>query len=172
MQGHRFDIIEAYGCQPTTDFSIPVIFIVSRYLPLLAVAATAVFAGMIFITIACMLVRIDDAPGLSLSHFIKRRMSFAAHLSTYFALTTSLYLRLVFMSILQMFWSYTLVLAAMNLPLLPWTSWAEVHSDFSRIDQIDQYPMIAIPAYIDRNYHAQWWMVPAFFSFGRDAIVV
>jgi hypothetical protein len=75
-----------------------------------------------------------------------------------------------------MFWftSHTLVFAAMNLPLLPWTSWAEVHFDFSRIDQ---YPKIAIPAYMDRNYHAIWWMVPAltfifvaFFSFGRDAI--
>ncbi len=48
MQGHRFDIIEAYGCQPTTYFSIPAIFIV--YLPPLVVAATAgVFAGIILI---------------------------------------------------------------------------------------------------------------------------
>lgn len=179
VQGHRFDIIESYGCRPTTYFSIPAIFIV--YLPPLLMAATALaFAGMVFsFYLMKFFWSVSLLPGLSLRHFIRRRIIFAAHLSTHSALTTSRYLRLILMSILQMFWSltatsYTLAFTAMNVPLRPWTTWAEVHSDFSRIDQ---YPAILIPAFVDRSYHGLWWMIPAstfifvaFFSFGQDAI--
>lgn len=45
MQGHRFDIIEEYGCRPTTYFSIPAIFIV-WIPPILLSIACLVFAGM------------------------------------------------------------------------------------------------------------------------------
>jgi len=44
VQGHRFDIVEDYGCRPTTYFSIPSIFIV--WLPSILMAVGAlIFAG-------------------------------------------------------------------------------------------------------------------------------
>lgn len=109
-----------------------------------------------------------------------RRITFAAHLSsTQSALTTSRYLRLMLMAALQMVWSltitaYTLWFTVMAVPIRPWTTWADVHSDFSRIDQ---YPVIFTPQIILTGYYIMWWMVPistlifvTFFAFGRDAM--
>lgn len=109
-----------------------------------------------------------------------RRLSFAAHLNgSNSALTTSRYLRLMFMAVLQMFWSitvtsYTLWFTVMAIPIRPWTTWADVHSNFSRIDL---YPTLFTPELVLRTYYAVWWMVPvtsfmfvAFFAFGRDAV--
>ncbi|KAG6839253.1 Pheromone B beta 1 receptor [Blastosporella zonata] len=160
VQGHRFDIIEQYGCRPTTYFSIPSIFIVWLP-PLLASAASFVYSG------------------LALRHFFVRRLTFAAHLASHSALTTSRYLRLMLMAVLQMVWGITVTAYAMwftvlGVPIRPWTSWAFVHSDFSRIDQ---YPAVLTPDIVRRSYCVLWWMVPistwifvAFFAFGKDAM--
>jgi pheromone a factor receptor len=118
--------------------------------------------------------------GLALRHFMLRRMTFAAHLnSSNSALTTTRYLRLMMMAGLQMIWSititaYALWFTVMAVPIRPWTTWADVHSEFSRIDQ---YPSIFTPQPILIGYYVLWWMVPistfifvAFFAFGRDAV--
>ena len=161
VQGHRFDIIEGYGCRPTTYFSIAAIFIV--WLPPLILSIGAiVFAG------------------LALRHFIQRRISFATHLAAHSALTTSRYLRLMLMSILQMVWSitvtsYALWFTVVSIPIRPWTNWADVHSNFSRIDL---YPALFTPPLVLRAFYVLWWMVPlstilfvAFFAFGREAMI-
>ncbi|KAJ7832448.1 pheromone receptor Rcb2 B43 [Mycena leptocephala] len=162
VQGHRFDIIEDYGCRPSTYYSIPAIFIV-WIPPLLMATASLVFAS------------------LALRHFIQRRITFAAHLdANHSALTTSRYLRLMLMSVLQMIWSisltiFTLWFTTTSLPLRPWTTWADVHSNFSRVDQ---YPTLFTPQIILSSYYALWWTVPAstfifvaFFAFGHEAMV-
>lgn len=161
VQGHRFDIIEEYGCRPTTYFSIPAIFIVWLP-PLLASIIALVYAG------------------LALRHFMLRRISFAAHLNaTQSALTTSRYLRLMLMAGLQMIWgvtttSYALWFTVIGIPIRPWTTWADVHSDFSRIDQ---YTVLFTPQQVLTGYYVLWWIVPistlifvAFFAFGSDAV--
>ena len=177
VQGHRFDIIEDYGCWPTTYFSIPSIFIVWLFPILMSIGA---------LTFACKFpsrnsdLALSSFTALSLRHFMMRRLTFAAHLSSgNSALTTSRYLRLMAMSALQIFWSlgitvYVLWLTILNLPFRPWTDWDDVHSDFLRIDQ---YPTAFTPPIILRAFNASWWLIPAstflfvaFFSFGRDAV--
>ncbi|KAF9477443.1 STE3-domain-containing protein, partial [Pholiota conissans] len=161
VQGHRFDIVEDYGCRPTTYFSIPGIIIVWVFPIILSIGAL-VFSA------------------LALKHFIQRRLSFAAHLNASgSALTTSRYLRLMTMAILQMFWSlagtlYILWFSSAGLSLRPWTTWADVHSDFLRVDT---YLAMFIPPLMARTYCVVWWLVPAstwafiaFFSFGQDAM--
>lgn len=109
-----------------------------------------------------------------------RRISFAAHLSTaQSALTTSRYLRLMLMASLLMIWSliitaYSLWFNFMAVPLRPWTTWADVHSDFVRIDT---YATVFTPLPILTGYYILWWMIPistlifvAFFAFGKDAV--
>jgi pheromone a factor receptor len=118
--------------------------------------------------------------GLALRHFILRRMSFAAHLEqSRSALTTSRYLRLMLMALLEMIWSitvtsYTLWFTTISIPLRPYTSWADVHSNFSRIDT---YPTLFMPEIVITAYYFLWWLVPistfafvAMFAFGRDAV--
>lgn len=58
--------------------------------------------------------------------------------------------------------------------LRPWTTWADVHSNFGRIDQ---YPALLTPPNVAKAYYASWlvipissWLFVAFFAFGRDAV--
>ncbi|KAK6995734.1 STE3-domain-containing protein [Favolaschia claudopus] len=161
VQGHRFDIIQEYGCRPATFVTVPAIIIV--WIPPIIIAVAAlVFAG------------------LALRHFMLRRISFAAHLdASHLALTTSRYLRLMLMSVLQMIWSisitaYVLWFTLSTSRVHPYISWANVHADFSRIDQ---YPSLFIPQLIQNTFYASWWVIPAstfifvaFFAFGREAV--
>jgi Pheromone A receptor len=117
---------------------------------------------------------------LALRHFMLRRISFAAHLQTSnSALTTSRYLRLMLMSAMQMVWSvtvtsYTLWFTTISIPMRPWTNWADVHSDWLRIDT---YATVFTPQIVITTYYILWWTIPAstiifvgFFAFGRDAV--
>nr|UWI70537.1 pheromone receptor B3 [Pleurotus eryngii] len=161
VQGHRFDIIEEYGCRPTTYISIPGILIV--YVPPLIMAvATLVFAA------------------LALRHFLKRRVTFAMHLAaSNSALNTSRYLRLMMMALAEMFTSialtvYTLWVTLIGVPIRSWTTWDDVHSDWLRIDS---YYTIAAPPILVKSYYGLWWVIPAstfmfvaFFAFGKEAV--
>ncbi|KAF6745594.1 pheromone receptor [Ephemerocybe angulata] len=161
VQGHRYDIIEGYGCRPTTYFSIPSIFIV--WLPPILMACVCLVLSM-----------------CSLRNFVLRRLTFAADLKIKnTGLTTSRYLRLISMAIVQMIWSivvtsYTLYVTTVGIPLRPWTTWADVHSDFNRVDV---FPAIITPKQLRNVSYGLWWMIPAstilfvaFFSFGQDAM--
>ncbi|KAH7882765.1 GPCR fungal pheromone mating factor, partial [Phlebopus sp. FC_14] len=159
VQGHRYDIIENFGCQPTVYISWAAVFII--YMPPLAFSlATLVYAS------------------IALYHFVRRRISFAMHLqNSNSALTTHRYLRLIAMAVTEIAWGSSL--SAFNLynnthyGLRPWISWANVHSNFSRVDL---YPTIELlPSFLNTQY-LFWWMMPAsayifflFFGFGEEA---
>nr|AAO17256.1 pheromone receptor [Coprinopsis cinerea] len=160
VQGHRFDIIEGYGCRPHTYYSIPAIFIV--WLPPLLVSVGSL-----------------GYSAVALRHFVVRRLTFAAHLnSSKSGLTTSRYMRLIAMAATQMVWSvtvtsYSLWFTSVSIPLRPWTNWDDVHSDFGRVDQFLDF---FTPSHIKRSFYVLWWMVPItaflfvlFFAFGKDA---
>lgn len=115
---------------------------------------------------------------MALHHFVTRRLVFAAHLqNSNSAITTNRYLRLIAMSLTEMIWGTSL--NAFNLwnnvegGLRPWTNWADVHSNFSRVDP---YPAFTIPPlFLDRMF-LFWSVMPAsavifflFFGFGEEA---
>nr|AAS46748.1 PDSTE3.3 mating-type pheromone receptor [Pleurotus djamor] len=159
VQGHRFDIFEGVGCQATVYISFPAVFLI-WFPQLLCSVVTLVYAA------------------LALYHFIRRRLTFAAHLqNSNSALTTNRYLRLIAMSITQMI--YGTVLTSVNLysnarhGLSPYTSWEDVHFNFSRIDV---YPKMFIPPKLYSLMLLFWWTMPVsaliffiFFGFGEEA---
>ena len=117
---------------------------------------------------------------MALRHFIIRRLTFAAHLqSTHPSLNTSRYLRLTAMAMTQMIWSLTitvltLIVTSQTVPLRPWTGWADVHSDWLRVDKLH---LVSIPSTVERSYAILWWLIPistfifvGFFAFGKEAI--
>lgn len=123
---------------------------------------------------------ITDLPsGLALAHFFRRRISFSQHLkNSNSALTTSRYLRLMFMALFEMFWGVVVTVCNMWFTsrggMRPWTNWDDVHSNFARIAL---YPTLVIPSYDLKWTYVLWWTVPisgvlfsAFFSFGEDAM--
>ncbi|KAF7421282.1 hypothetical protein PC9H_011804 [Pleurotus ostreatus] len=161
VQGHRFDVIEDYGCRPTTYISYVGIFLM-YFPPLFMALVSFVFSA------------------LALRHFLRRRVTFALHLqASNSALTTSRYFRLMSMALAQMFaiiavTAYTLWFTLIAVPIRPYTSWADVHSDWLRIDQ---YLTKFTPPLVVRSFYALWWMVPlstflfvAFFAFGQEAL--
>ncbi|KAF8628578.1 hypothetical protein AX17_005974 [Amanita inopinata Kibby_2008] len=160
VQGHRFDIFEDLGCQATLYISVPAVFIV--WLPqLLFSVITLIYAA------------------IALHHFIRRRLVFTAHLqNSNSALTTNRYLRLIAMSTTEMFWgtAFTAYNMYSNMyhGLRPWTNWADVHSNFSRIRV---FPAAVIPSRYFRPLMVFWWALPAssfiffvFFGLGEESL--
>ncbi|KAF7344665.1 Pheromone receptor Rcb2 B44 [Mycena venus] len=161
VQGHRFDIVQDFGCRPATYISIAAICLI--WVPqLVVVLLTLLFAGA------------------ALYHFFRRRLTFARHLAdqSQSALTPSRYFRLMAMAIAQMVWATFLTVTNMVLTcsdgLRPWISWANVHSNFSRVGV---FPKLFIPETQWRWTYFIFWTVPitgamffAFFAFGQDAV--
>lgn len=160
VQGHRFDIVEDLGCRPTIYVSIAAICII--WVPPMVVALLTM-----------------GYAGVALMHFFRRRITFAKHLrDSKTGLSTSQYLRLMSMAVIEMFWG--LVITSLNLwffcrdGLQPWISWENVHVGFS---QIWYYPTVLIPPTTLAWLYAMWCVVPisavmfsVFFSFGQDAM--
>jgi pheromone a factor receptor len=146
--------------------------------PLLFSVIALIYAGML----SCLYVLLSSPisfPVFSLHHFIRRRLAFAAHLqNSNSALTTNRYLRLIAMAVTEMIWGT--VFTAYNLynnvapGVRPWTNWADVHSNFSRVDL---YPSSTISPDFLSTMMFLWWAMPAssiifflFFGFGEDAM--
>jgi len=160
VQGHRYDIIENIGCQAAVYISIPAVFLI-WFPQLLFSVITLIYAA------------------LALHNFIRRRLTFSAHLqNSHSALTTNRYLRLIAMALTEMSWGTTLT--AYNLwnnvsvGLRPWTNWDDVHSNFSRVHV---FPALFIPKEYLRVMMLFWWSIPAssfiffaFFGFGEEAV--
>jgi len=160
VQGHRFDIVEDFGCRPAVYISVASIFLFWLP-PVAAILLTLFFAS------------------LAVRHFYQRRLTFARHLqNSNSALTISRYFRLMAMAVTQMLWG-TLVIGidlwfSCQYGLRPWISWANVHSNFSRIGL---FPTLFIPRSTLTWTYFIWWTIPidsfiffCFFAFGQDAM--
>ncbi|KAK0199270.1 GPCR fungal pheromone mating factor [Desarmillaria ectypa] len=160
VQGHRFDIIEQFGCRPSIYNSLASLFLI-WIPPLLFSIGAGVFSA------------------IALHHFFIRRITFTRHLqSKNSALTASHYFRLMSMSLVQIFWGVLVTTVnmwfTMKNGLRPWTGWEDVHVGFSRIGQ---FPRLLIPATTWTYTYLLWWTIPIssvlffiFFSFGQEAM--
>ncbi|PBK68302.1 fungal pheromone STE3G-protein-coupled receptor [Armillaria solidipes] len=160
VQGHRFDIIEHFGCRPAIYNSLASLFLI-WIPPLLFSIGAGIFSAV------------------ALHHFFVRRITFARHLQTKnSALTASHYFRLMSMSLVQIFWGVLVtgvnMWFTMKNGLRPWTGWADIHVGFSRIGQ---FPQLLISPTTWSYTYGLWWTIPissilffAFFSFGQEAM--
>jgi hypothetical protein len=118
-------------------------------------------------------------PGLSLHHFMRRRLTFDRHLQdSNSALTTTVYFRLMAMAVVQMFWLVLITVVNMWFTyrdgLRDWINWQNVHFNFSRVGL---FPTLLIPPSVLRWAYFSWWSLPVssviffiFFAFGQDAL--
>lgn len=116
---------------------------------------------------------------MALYHFVRHRVTFAAVLqNASSSLTPNRYLRLMALAITEVIWQITLTVLPMydNIAfgLRPWTNWADVHSDWLRVDQYHQADFL--PAY-RRQMVLFFFVMPAssllfflFFGFGEQAM--
>ncbi|KAG9097622.1 hypothetical protein FRC06_007359 [Ceratobasidium sp. 370] len=160
VQGHRFDILEDFGCNPTTYVSVAGLFIV--YLPPIVLSlGTLIYAG------------------IALRWFVHRRAQFQAVLqSNQSGLTTGRYLRLIALSVTEMLFAtamslFVLVITVEDGGLRPWISWEDVHSNWFRVGQ---FARILVPQFFWDRLLLTWYIIPitsviffAFFGFGQEA---
>jgi pheromone a factor receptor len=117
--------------------------------------------------------------GLAFSNFWRRRHSFAAALQRQkSSFTMRRYLRAMLATLVIAIWDTAVIILVVVLTfrggLRPYTSWADVHADFSRVDQ---YPSLFMPADQLMLTYFMWWTVPisaysffCFFALCEDAV--
>ena len=175
VQGHRYDIIESYGCSMPTYFSWPGILI--RFaIPLALSLATLVYSGGFG-----QLEHQADVLALSIRWFLVRRLQFRAILaSSHTGLSVSRYLRLIALAVVVVTVLLANDLTALATALVdskvyPYTSWSDVHQQYGIISQFPeavQSPVINIATVIGlyaSPFYALIFFV--FFGLGEDAIV-
>ncbi|TFK19182.1 fungal pheromone STE3G-protein-coupled receptor [Coprinopsis marcescibilis] len=161
VQGHRFDIVEDFGCRAAVYVSVPAVIIV--------------WVPQLFFSVGSLILS-----ALAFRNFWARRITFARHLQqSNSGLTASRYFKLMAMSVVQMFWVVTITSVSMAFSMKfgvkPYTSWDDVHYGFSKIGL---FPTWVIPKYHVIMSHLLWWMCTpvssilfvAFFAFGEDAV--
>ncbi|KAE9396423.1 pheromone receptor [Gymnopus androsaceus JB14] len=119
VQGHRFDIVEEYGCSPTTYNTLPAYFIFYMW-PILIGLVSFVYSS------------------LTLRSFYMRRIQFSQLLSSNNAINPSRYLRLMSLALIDIMCTvpigiYLIYLELDGVGLQPWISWANTHFDFSHV---------------------------------------
>lgn len=122
VQGHRFDVYEDVGCQPTVYDTLPSFFLVDIW-PVIIGLISMVFCA------------------LSLRLFIKRRAQFTRLMASNSPVTINRYLRLMAMAFTEMLLTvplgaYSIYLNATEHEVQPWISWTNVHYGFSRVGQV------------------------------------
>ncbi|KAJ7806713.1 pheromone A receptor-domain-containing protein [Mycena olivaceomarginata] len=160
VQGHRFDIVEDFGCRPAVYIS---------FLSLLLVDLPPAVASLLAL-VYC---------GLALFFFLRRRIVITRMInSSDTVLTTSRYIRLMSLTAVLGMWNALMIgigiWATYGGGFRPWTSWSDVHFNFSRIQP---YPIAILPEGVLRLTYLLWAAVPIssffffiFFSFGGDAL--
>ncbi|KAJ7149181.1 GPCR fungal pheromone mating factor [Mycena crocata] len=163
VQGHRFDIIQDFGCIPAIYISWPSVIILD--------ASSFIPAALALVYCA-----------LALWKLYRRRVAFRIVLNTSTtSLTPSRYIRLMIMSFVLGSWNVILISISTSNEyigtesgLQPWTSWVDVHAGFSFIGQ---YTPSEISPVNLRCMYILWWAVPissvsffAFFGIGAEAM--
>ncbi|KAJ7930532.1 Rcb2.42 [Mycena leptocephala] len=157
---HRFDIVEDFGCRPTIYVSVPAILLF--YTPIaVVVILTLIFSGLAF------------------RAFYLRRRTFTDFLhNKKSSFTARRYVRLMVITTVLAIWEAIVIGLVFGITfrggIRPYTSWADVHFDFSRVDQ---YPTAFIPQDVLPWQYIAWWTIPfsglsffCSFSFGEDAV--
>ncbi|KAJ3862129.1 pheromone receptor [Lentinula novae-zelandiae] len=119
VQGHRFDIIEEYGCSPTTYNTLPAYFLYYMW-PVLIGLVSFVYSS------------------LTLRTFYIRRIQFTQIVSANSSISPSRYLRLMLLALIDIMCTipvgiYIIFIGLDGVPLAPWISWNDTHFDFNRV---------------------------------------
>ncbi|KAJ7210712.1 putative fungal pheromone GPCR, STE3-type [Mycena pura] len=130
VQGHRFDILEQIGCYPTIYNSFPAYFLSFIWPPVIGCisAVYGVFTLRAFLRRRAASSQFiapsgsSKNPGLTSSHYLRLMALATADI----ILTTPLGFFFIYLNRSQM-------------PLRPWISWADTHSNFSRVQQVPAF---------------------------------
>lgn len=151
IQVHRYNIYEGYGCSIAESNTIARIFLV--FVPL---SVTCLASGIIGCESSRLLRRTlfaDIGPGVAAYFFLKQRLHFKQLLrSSSSGLNLGQYARLFLLTMLDLVVTFPLVLynfVSSVQTLVPQTSWADIHYNWSRVGLI---PAISSPLHTDSGW--------------------
>ncbi|TFK26911.1 STE3-like pheromone receptor [Coprinopsis marcescibilis] len=151
VQGHRFDILEDFGCFPIVYNTLPAYFIYFMW-PVLLGVISFIYSS------------------LTLLSFWRRRAQFGQLLSSNSALSPSRYLRLMTLAIIDMMCTvplgvYTIFIGLNGIDLAPWVSWEETHFDFARAGRVRALFWRSDPSFEVSVELTRWLPVVCAFTF-------
>ncbi|KAJ3887481.1 pheromone receptor, partial [Lentinula edodes] len=122
VQGHRFNVLEEYGCTSVTYNTLPAYFLYYLW-PLVIGLASLFYSSLILRT------------------FYMRRIQFNQILSSNGMINPSRYLRLMLLAIIDIMCTlpigaYTIYVSLYGVPLAPWISWEDTHFDFAFVELV------------------------------------
>ena len=180
VAGHRFNIIEDYGCAPAT-WNTPLAYVLVWSWPLVIGAVSACYGGRFsptFSIVSSTHPKLLD-PALTIRALVKRRNQCKDLISANVNLSYNYYWRLIALASVDFCFTLPLAIRAVVLNSLagvsPWVSWADTHSGYSRVFQtprivLDQHPILVYGYEITR-----WapvlcaFVFFAFFGFAGEA---
>jgi pheromone a factor receptor len=140
VAGHRFNIIEDFGCFPAT-WNTPLAYVLVWSWPVIIGIISACYGA------------------LTVRAFMKRRKQFKDLISTNAYLTYSRYWRLVALAVVDFGFTIPIavrtIIVGLSSGVAPWVSWADTHSGYSRVFQVprvllNQNPGLVYSFEIDR----------------------
>ncbi|EGN92607.1 hypothetical protein SERLA73DRAFT_79423 [Serpula lacrymans var. lacrymans S7.3] len=161
VQGHRFDILEDVGCFPTIYNTLAAYFIVFMW-PVLLGCISFIYSA------------------LTLRAFYKRRLQFSEFITSSTSLNVSRYLRLMMLAVIEMMCTipigiYSMYISTQGVQLFPYISWANVHYQFSYVEQVPSVIWQSDPSYLV-SVELTHWLFPicailffALFGFAGEA---
>ncbi|KAJ3967512.1 pheromone receptor [Lentinula raphanica] len=122
VQGHRFDILEEYGCTSVTYNTLPAYFLYYMW---------PIAIGLISLAYSSLILRT----------FYVRRIQFNHLLSSNGMINPSRYFRLMLLALIDIMCTlpigiYTIYISLDGLPLAPWISWDDTHYDFGFVQLV------------------------------------
>ena len=169
--GHRFNIIEDFGCAPAT-YNTPLAYVLVWSWPLIISVVSAGYGGK-FPSVFPSLEALNWTlllPVLAIRAFMGRRQEFGDLLAANTNLTYSCYRRLVALAAVDFCFTIPMALWAIiangaMLKVYPWISWADTHRGYSKIRQ---FPRILAPPATIYSFETTRWsaVLCAFVFFG------
>ncbi|KAG8835259.1 a-factor receptor [Serendipita sp. 399] len=126
VQGHRFDIMEDYGCWPSIYPSVAAYILILPW-PWIISAISIVYSVLV------------------VRAFLQRRSTFNELLKSHStSLSVNRYIRLMALASIEVLFVfpislYIYVRNVIKVPPRPWVSWGYVHSNFSRVGYISRF---------------------------------
>ncbi|KAG2131852.1 STE3-like pheromone receptor [Suillus cothurnatus] len=161
VQGHRFNIFEEIGCYPAI-FNTPLAYVLVFAWPMILGCISAYCCVRTIVELA------------------QRRAQFMEFFSVNENLSSCRFFRLMGLAGIEMLCTiplsaYTIYLNATAQPVLPWISWANVHFNFSRVEQIPSVVWRSSGPAVLSIELSRWFLVVcafvffAFFGFADEA---
>jgi pheromone a factor receptor len=179
VEGHRFDIIEEFGCVPNY-YNVTLAYPISLIWTPVLYAITLVYAGALGFSDLSPRAMSHHTLVLNIRLFWRSSLMFKGMLGSNKSPNQNRYTRLIALSSIQIFITLPVSLVSLYISahvetVHPWISWEDTHADYSFVGQVPSFMWQADPITVVNLELIRWMVVVAafvffaFFGFAEEA---